>query len=71
MKKTGTNDILKPSQHLDSYINDLSDWRGTKNARLRTLIREAALSSRKNGNGIPPFGPTKAMWLRLVFSRIM
>jgi hypothetical protein len=42
MKKTGTNDILKPSQHLDSYINDLSDWRGTKIARLRTLIREAA-----------------------------
>ena len=42
MKKTGTKDSLTPSQHIDNYIKDLSDWRGTVIARLRTLILEAA-----------------------------
>jgi hypothetical protein len=42
MKKTDTKDALTPSQHIDHYIKDLSDWRGKMVARLRTLILEAA-----------------------------
>ena len=42
MKKLDTRDTLTPSQHIDRYINELSDWRGKMIARLRTLIREAA-----------------------------
>ena len=42
MKKSDTKDTLTPSQHIDNYINELSDWRGKMVARLRTLIREAA-----------------------------
>lgn len=42
MKKTDTQDTLTPSQHIDNYINELSDWRGKMIARLRTLILEAA-----------------------------
>jgi hypothetical protein len=42
MKKADTKDTLAPSQHIDSYIKDLSDWRGKMIATLRTLILEAA-----------------------------
>jgi hypothetical protein len=42
MKKTGTKEISTPSQQIDHYINDLSDWRGKMIARLRVLILEAA-----------------------------
>jgi hypothetical protein len=42
MKKSDTKDTLTASQHIDNYINELSDWRGKMAARLRTLIREAA-----------------------------
>lgn len=42
MKKPGTKDALTPSEHIDNYISELSDWRGKTIARLRTLIREAA-----------------------------
>src|SRR5688572_28968292 len=42
MKKTDTKDSLTPSQHIDHYINELSDWRGKMIARLRALILEAA-----------------------------
>jgi hypothetical protein len=42
MEKSGTKDTLTPSQHIDSYIKDLSDWRGKMIARLRTLILKAA-----------------------------
>jgi hypothetical protein len=42
MKKAGTKDSLTPSQHIDNYTKDLSDWRGTMIARLRALILEAA-----------------------------
>ena len=42
MKKPDTKDTLTPSQHIDNYINELTDWRGKMVARLRALIREAA-----------------------------
>jgi hypothetical protein len=42
MKKTDSKDGLTPSQHIDSYIKDLTDWRGKLMARLRKLILEAA-----------------------------
>jgi hypothetical protein len=42
MKKTDTKDTLSPSQHIDTYLNDLSDWRGKRITRLRALILEAA-----------------------------
>lgn len=42
MKKTDSKDALSPSQHIDNYINDLSDWRGKMLARMRMLILEAA-----------------------------
>lgn len=42
MKKTDTKDALTPSQHIDNYIKDLSDWRGNAIARFRTLILDAA-----------------------------
>ena len=42
MSKTNANEDLIPSQHIDNYIKDLTDWRGKTLARLRKLIREAA-----------------------------
>lgn len=42
MDKAGTKDTWTPSQQIDRYIKDLSDWRGKMVARLRTLIRSAA-----------------------------
>ena len=32
---------LTPSQHIDNYIKELTDWRGKMIARLRKLILEA------------------------------
>jgi len=42
MKKTNSKGGLTPSQHIDNYIKDLTDWRGKIVARLRKLILEAA-----------------------------
>jgi hypothetical protein len=42
MKKADTKDTLTPSQHIDSHIKDLSDWRGKVIARLRRVILDAA-----------------------------
>ena len=42
MKKTDSKDMLTPSQYIDNYINDLSDWRGKMLIRLRKLILDAA-----------------------------
>ena len=33
---------MTASQHIDNYINDLTDWRGKMIARLRKLILDAA-----------------------------
>jgi hypothetical protein len=41
MKKTDSKDNETPSQHIDSYIESLRDWRGEMIARLRKLILEA------------------------------
>ena len=41
MKKTDAKASLSPSQHIDTYIKDLTDWRGKLIARLRKLILEA------------------------------
>ena len=35
-------DEVTPSQHIDNYIAELSDWRGEMIAKLRKLILEAA-----------------------------
>ena|SRR5688572_31781433 len=42
MKKPDTKDNMTASQHIDNYINDLTDWRGKMIARLRKLILDAA-----------------------------
>jgi hypothetical protein len=42
MKKTDSKDMLTPSQYIDNYINDLSDWRGKMLIRLRKLILDVA-----------------------------
>ena len=42
MKKPGSKIEMTASQHIDSYIQQLPDWRGKMIARLRKLIREAA-----------------------------
>ena len=42
MKKTDSKGALTPPQHIDNYINGISDWRGKMIARFRTLILEAA-----------------------------
>jgi len=42
MKKTDSKDSMNASQHIDSFITDLTDWRGKMIARLRKLILEAA-----------------------------
>ena len=42
MKKTDTKDSMTASQHIDSYIKELTDWRGELLVRLRKLIRAAA-----------------------------
>src|SRR5215510_2713982 len=41
MKKSDSKDGLSASQHIDTYIKDLTDWRGKLIARLRKLILEA------------------------------
>ena len=42
MKKTDSKDTMTASQHIDNYIEELTDWRGKRTARLRKLILEAA-----------------------------
>ena len=42
MKKSDSNDTMTASQHIDDYIEGLTDWRGEMVTRLRTLILEAA-----------------------------
>lgn len=42
MKKPNAKDDSTPSQHIDSHIRDLNDWRGEMLTRLRALILEAA-----------------------------
>ena len=42
MKKTDSEDGMTASQHIDEFINDLTDWRSKMLARLRKLIRESA-----------------------------
>ena len=37
-EKTEFKDTLTPSQYIDNYINDLSDWRGKMLIRLRKLF---------------------------------
>ena len=40
--KSDSKDNLTPSQHIDSHIRELGDWRGQLLARLRKLILEVA-----------------------------
>ena len=42
MKKPDAKESMSASQHIDNYINDLTDWHGKMIARLRKLILEAA-----------------------------
>jgi hypothetical protein len=42
MKKTDSKDTMTASQHIDNYLEELTDWRGKMMARLRKLILEAA-----------------------------
>jgi hypothetical protein len=42
MKKTDSEDGMTASQHIDEFINELTDWRGKMLARLRKLVRESA-----------------------------
>jgi len=42
MNKTDSKDTMTASQHIDNYIQELTDWRGKMMARLRKLILEAA-----------------------------
>ena len=37
---TGPKDETSPSQHINNYIAELSDWRGEMLARLRELVLE-------------------------------
>jgi len=41
MKKPDLKDSLTASQHIDNYIKELTDWRGTLLARLRKLVLNA------------------------------
>jgi hypothetical protein len=42
MKKPDTKDNMTASQHIDNYIEELTDWRGKMLGRLRKLVLEAA-----------------------------
>lgn len=42
MKKADAKGSVSASQHIDNYINELTDWRGKMIARLRKLILDAA-----------------------------
>jgi hypothetical protein len=42
MKKPDAGDRMTASQHIDNYLEGLTDWRGKMMARLRKLILEAA-----------------------------
>ena len=44
MKKSGANEAKggsSPSQHIDSRIHELGDWRGEMLARIRSIIKKA------------------------------
>jgi hypothetical protein len=42
MNKTDANAGMTASQHIDNYIKEFTDWRGSLLTRLRKLILEAA-----------------------------
>ena len=42
MKKTDTKDNSTASHHIDNFIKELPDWRGTRIAKLRKWILEVA-----------------------------
>src|SRR4030095_1265539 len=42
MIKTDANDGMTASQHIDNYIQEFTDWRGSLLTKLRKLILEAA-----------------------------
>ena len=42
MKKTDAKNGMSASEHIDSYIKELTDWRGKLLTRLRKLILETA-----------------------------
>lgn len=42
MIKMDANDGMTASQHIDNYIKEFTDWRGSLLTRLRQLILEAA-----------------------------
>lgn len=42
MKQADLKNDMAPSQRIDHYITELSDWRGDMLARLRSLVNEAA-----------------------------
>ena len=41
MKKIDSKESMTASQHIDTYIKEVGDWRGEMVARLRKLILEA------------------------------
>lgn len=57
---------LTPSQEVDKFINDLTDWRGKWIKQFRAL----SLKLSEIGNGAFLCGRIKAMRLRLEFSKI-
>jgi hypothetical protein len=42
MEKVTSQDGLTPTQHIDKFITELTDWRGKWIAQFRTLIRKTA-----------------------------
>ena len=42
MKKTDSEDSMTASQHIDEFINELTDWRGKWIARFRELVMKTA-----------------------------
>jgi len=42
MKKTDSEDSMTASQHIDEFINELTDWRGKWIARFRELVLKTA-----------------------------
>ena len=41
MNKSGSQDVMSPSQLIDERIEELDDWRGDVLSRLRSLVKEA------------------------------
>jgi len=42
MKNSNTSDEITPSQHIDKFITELTDWRGKWVAQFRALILKTA-----------------------------